>query len=192
MPQKKQLLALFASPHEKGRTAALLTSFLAPFRRQEGWEIHVADVYALNAGPCTDCGYCRKTEGCAFHDLDGLDGLLRQSDALVIASPVYNFSFPAPMKAVLDRTQRYFSARFSLGLRPPVKKRREAALLLSMGSREPEGRDVPRFQLERAFTVMNTALRGTVCWQGTDRGESAGEAEKEAANALALEIIGET
>jgi len=192
MPKKKQLLALFASPHEKGHTAALLTSFLAPFRRREDWEIHVVDIYALRAKPCTDCGYCRKAEGCAFRDLDGLDGLLQQSDALVIASPVYNFSFPAPMKAVLDRTQRYFSARFSLGLRPPIEKHREAALLLSMGSREPEGMNIPRFQLERAFTVMNTALRGTVCWQETDREGNMGNAEKEAANALALEIIRET
>lgn len=192
MPQKKQLLALFASPHEKGHTAALLTSFLAPFKQREDWEIHVVDIFELKANPCTDCGYCGKTEGCAFRDLDKLDSMLRQSDALVVASPVYNFSFPAPMKAVLDRTQRYFSARFSLGLRPPIGKHREAALLMSMGSREPEGRDIPRFQLERAFTVMNTALRGAVCWQETDRGESTGEAEKEAAYALALEIIGKT
>lgn len=191
MPSAKILLALYASPHEQGHTRALLDSFLEPFLSCEDWEVNILDVYALQARPCTDCGYCRKTEGCVYRDLDGFDSLLRQSDILAVASPVYNYSYPAPMKAVLDRTQRYFSARFSLGLRPPVEKHRQAALLLTMGSGEPEGLDFPRFQLERAFTVMNTTLRGTVCRQNTDRGDGTGEAEGAAARALALEIMGD-
>ena len=129
------------------------------------------DAYALNARPCLGCGACQKAEACALPDLDEWDRQLRQCDLLVVASPVYNCSFPAPVKAVLDRTQRYFEARFALGKRPPIEKHREAALLLTMGSEDSFAVEVCTRQLEQAFSVMNTALTGWAVWPGTDQGD---------------------
>lgn len=186
---KKKLLVLFASPHGHGYTHRLLDVFLECFHNHKGWEIEVVDLYQLAPHPCTGCLHCSKEESCAFPDLNALDKSLRQCDLLVVASPVYNFSFPAPMKAWLDRTQRYFEARFSLGLKPPIKKHREAVLLLTMGSEDEYGMEVCAHQLERAFSVMNTTLSRCVLWKSTDRGE-AGKGEAQAqARAIALEIL---
>ena len=134
--QKKQCLVLFGSPHSQGFTRRLAEAYLQPFRASGDWEVTQVDAYALNARPCLGCGACQKAEACALPDLDEFDRQLRQCDLLVVASPVYNCSFPAPVKAVLDRTQRYFEARFALGKRPPIEKHREAALLLTMGSED--------------------------------------------------------
>ena len=148
------------------------------------------DLYRLQPHPCTGCKVCAQEERCAFPDLDALDRSLRACDLLVVASPVYNFSFPAPVKAWLDRTQRYFEARFSLGRKPPIQKHREAVLLLTMGSQDSFAVKVCTHQLERAFSVMHTTLSACALWDGTDRGEEGRIQAQEQARGIALEILG--
>ena len=186
---KKRLLVLFCSPNGHGHTRMLLDSFLEGFKGKKEWEIKEIDVYDLHPNPCIACGACAKKEGCKFSDLDGFDKELRKSDLLVVASPVYNASFPAPMKALLDRTQRYFEARFSLNKKPPIKKRREAVLLPSMGSEEDFGVEVTTYQLKRSFSVMNTQLTGCVVWDATDLGREKQVQAQKKAGSLGLEIL---
>ncbi len=188
MAASKKILVLFGSPHGAGYTRQLLDSFLAPFLEQ-GWQVGTVDAYAAKIKPCTGCGACGKKEGCAFPDFDPIDRAIRESDFLVVASPVYNDSFPAPLKAILDRTQRYFEARFSLNRRPPIKKHRDAALLLTMGAEEEFPIEVTVHQLRRAFSVMNTALVGCAVWPGTNLGDGRRRESMEKASALALDIL---
>lgn len=188
--QKKHMMVLFCSPDPHGNTRMLLDSFMGEFKDRPEWQVSETDVYSLNAHPCTGCRACAKKEKCTFDDLDKFDRELRKSDLLVVASPVYNDSFPAPMKAVLDRSQRYFEARFSLGVRQPIKKHREAVLLLTMGQEEDFPVEVTVHQLQRAFSVMNTSLMGCAVWDGTDLGRKNLGPAQQKAQALALEILG--
>lgn len=190
--QKKRLLVLFCSPNSHGNTRMLLDSFMGEFKDEPGWTVTEIDTYALGARPCTGCKACAQKERCVFDDLDGLDKELRRSDLLVVASPVYNDSFPAPMKAVLDRWQRYFEARFSLNRQPPIKKHREAVLLLTMGREEEFPLEVTAHQLQRAFSVMNTELRHCAVWDGTDLGRRNLGTAQQKARGIALEILGKT
>lgn len=187
---KKKALVLFGSPHGHGYTRRLLDSFLECFREHKSWEIQEVDLFERAPHACTGCRVCAQKEGCSFDDLDDVDKALRQCDLLVVASPVYNFSYPAPVKAWLDRTQRYFEARFSLGMKPPIKKHRKAVLLLTMGSQESFGVEVCTHQLERAFSVMNTTLSAWAVWDATDRGDERKAGAQAAARAIALEILG--
>ena len=186
---KKKALVLFASPKGHGHARMLLESFLEGFKEEKGWEIEEMDLYSMEPKPCVACGACAQKEACQFDDLDKFDKALRKSDLLVVASPVYNASFPAPMKALLDRTQRYFEARFSLNKRPPIKKHREAVLLLTMGSQEDFGVEVTTYQLKRSFSVMNTELTGCVVWDSTDRGRENQVPAQKKARTLGLEIL---
>lgn len=167
--KKKDMLIIYGSPHSKGSTSELLSVFIKDFEESGSWNIHTVDTYQLNPHPCTGCRLCAKKESCAFEDMDKLDKELRQSDLLVIASPIYNYSFPSPLKAVLDRWQRYFEAHFALGKKPAIKKHRRAVALLTMGSDEDFGVEVATYQLKRAFSVMNTELYGCAVWSATDR-----------------------
>ena len=100
-------------------------------------------------------------------DMDEFFRDFENADGIVIATPIYNLSFPAPLKAIFDRTQRYYNARFSLGKRPPIAKHRPAALLMAAGDPHEDG-DIAVKQLCRSFTVTNcTLVDHTIC-AGTD------------------------
>lgn len=150
---KISAVVIFSSPHKNGNTAKILNAYLEKITFP--LDIKFFDAYKLSPSPCIDCGYCKKQEKCAFDDLDALYSAIENCELLIIASPIYNMSFPSPMKAVLDRFQRYFNARFSLGLKPAVKKHRKAVLLASAGSSKETG-EVMISQLKQSFSVMNT------------------------------------
>lgn len=166
--RKRRPLILFASPHPDGATAALLAAYLW----REGVdraECTFFDCYAMRPAPCTDCGYCKEHPACALRDLDPFYAALEAADRLILAAPVYNNGFPAPMKAVVDRLQVYFSARFVRGIRPPIKQKKAAALLLTSGS-AGEKREVLLSQLLPCFTVIHAGLEEVLELPGTDAG----------------------
>ena len=138
------------------------------------------DAYEENFAPCTDCRACRQSEGCAMDDMDGFFADFEACDGIIIASPVYNMSFPAPMKAIIDRMQRYYSARFFLHKRPPIAKYRPVALLLSAGSKEEDG-VLAAQQLKKIFTVTNCELLCQVTLNDTDKNGSISDIETEIA-----------
>lgn len=189
--EKKQLLVLFASPHAQGTTRQLLEAFLQTFRQDPCWEITEMNAFDMQANACIGCKVCAKREGCIYPDLDILDSTLRRSDLLVIASPMYNYSFPAPMKAILDRTQRYYEAWFSLNIKPSIQKPRKAVLLVTMGADEEFGITVMCHQLERAYSVMNTRLAGCAVWRDTDKGTLHKTSAFAKAQALAVQTYAE-
>ncbi len=182
---------VFASPHTHGATRALCDAFasgLTPDR----WTVTEWDVCQKQAAPCTACGYCKTVDGCVLHDLDDFDAALRACDLLVIASPVYNLAFPAQLKAVLDRFQRYFEARFARGVRPAIAKPRRAVLLLTMGRHDSFSVEVCEKMLRQSFSVMNTRLVGALCLTDTDSGVRENDPIFEKARTMAIEIEKET
>ena len=129
----------------------------------------MVNAYDEDIAPCNACGFCQKQEGCSNHDMDQIDILLRRASAIVVATPVYNLSFPAPLKAIIDRFQRYFEARFCLGIKPALPTPKTAALLVTLGSEDMTGVEIMEKQLKLPFSVMNTTLNHTVVWSHTDK-----------------------
>ena len=161
------IMTISGGPRKDGSSAELLRRFTAKINAR----FSHYDAYEKNYAPCTDCRACREFEGCANNDMDGFFTDFEAADGIIIASPVYNMSFPSPMKAIIDRMQRYYSARFFLNKRPPIAKRRPVALLLSAGSEEENGVFVA-LQLKKIFTVTNCELLSQVTWNDTDRNGS--------------------
>lgn len=116
-------------------------------------ETKIFNAYKMNAKPCIDCGCCGRKKGCALSDLDEFFECFENCDVFVAAYPIYFLSLPAPMKAVLDRFQRYFSARFSLNIKKPVEKNRIAVLLSTCGSDDEIGFEITLKQWKMAFSV---------------------------------------
>jgi NAD(P)H-dependent FMN reductase len=96
-----------------------------------------------------------------------VDAALQRADILVIASPVYVLGFPAPLKALLDRGQQYFEAKFSLGI-TAIKKHKKAVLLSAHGSRDDRGVLFMEEQLKMIFNVFNAELSATITAHNTD------------------------
>ncbi len=149
-----KVFVLYCSPHKKGATRRLLHEFL----QERGIEnVDFFDAYELSAKPCIDCGYCAKNDGCAFDDLDELYSAVEEADLLIFASPVYFLSLPAPAKAIMDRLQRYFAARFFRNIVPPIKKPKKTVLLLTYESEKYGGISHIVEQFNMLSTVLNSS-----------------------------------
>ncbi len=160
-----RVLVLFGSPHTEGSTARLLTACLEGMGDVAVTRFHAFDIAAA---PCDDCGFCREANGCRHRDLDAFYEALEAADVLVVATPVYNRAFPAPLKTLLDRLQRYWSARFVRGIRPPIARPKKTVLLTAAGADRTDGHYLAE-QLAPTLTVLNSAPALCVHADATDR-----------------------
>ena len=167
---EKLILTISGSPRYDGYSSKMLQYFIQSLKEnscEEAFCIRHYDSFKCSFAPCNDCRACRGFEGCANRDMDVFYEDFERADCIVIATPIYNLSFPAPLKVIIDRMQRYYNARFSLGKRPPIAKHRKVILLAAAGSSDEDGYVVKR-QLERIFTVTNCELAQSVIFSGTD------------------------
>lgn len=159
-------LFLFGSPKRNSHTSKLCGAFLQGLSKE--YDIDIVRLFELMPKPCNDCGYCKASEGCSKKDLDSLMEKYCNADLVVIASPVYLLSYPAPLKALFDRFQRFYNARFRREILKPIEKPKKAVLLLAAGDDGQEAKAVIEAQTRRAFSVMNTEIVGTVLAEHTD------------------------
>ncbi|MCD6319473.1 MAG: flavodoxin family protein [Candidatus Desulfofervidaceae bacterium] len=100
-----KLLAIYGSPRIQGNSELLLDNFLEG-AKASGCRITRLYVRDLNIFPCTACGECEKTGYCPLQDdMQIVYPLLLDTDALVVATPVYFYGVPAQLKALIDRCQ---------------------------------------------------------------------------------------
>ncbi len=161
------VLAIMASPRKTGYTAKLLGSLLREFPK--GTNIDIVNLYELNPTPCNACGYCKTGNGCSKKDLEGFFKKFETADVIVFATPIYFMGVPAPFKALIDRFQRYYEARFRRNMQKPIEKHRKAVLIVTSGSDGEIGYEVIKHQLLQAFTVLNIEHCGSTLARNTDK-----------------------
>ena len=154
------------------RKASVSTALCNAFTQavQNGFEIKAYNAYKMNAKACYGCGYCDKNNGCVSRDLDEFMADFENADYFIVSTPVYNGSVPSPLKAVVDRFQRYYALRFAHGIKPPVAKPKKAALIIAAGSKG-EGRENIESMFRQQFTVLNTTLEKVIFVDSTDTAE---------------------
>ncbi|MDR1256360.1 MAG: flavodoxin family protein [Spirochaetaceae bacterium] len=172
-----EVFVLFGSPRRNGYTANMLDYFFSSMGGAEAKaQANIFNAYKANIKPCIHCGHCKKIRGCIYDDFIPVERGLESASVLIVASPVYVLGFPAPLKAVLDRAQQYFEAKFSLGIEKPVTKHKAALLFASYGSADGSGVTIMEKQLGLVFRVMNANLVSTVVSPNTDGGHFDAEA----------------
>lgn len=127
------------------------------------------DCFARAVAPCDDCRACYTASRCAKHDMDDVYEAIERAERLVFLTPVYNRSFPAPMKAMIDRLQCYWSARFIRGVRAPIDTPKTAVLITVCGSDRDDGAHLLA-QLEPQLTILHVTDVKAVHIQNSDRG----------------------
>ncbi|GHV30123.1 FMN reductase [Spirochaetia bacterium] len=167
---KKELLLIEGSPRKNGVTAKLAAILLEEAGRiDKTITVTAFDAYALALKPCTHCGYCQKHLSCVNKDFLPVDAALKTADVLVIASPVYVLGFPAPLKALLDRSQQYFEAKYARNT-IAITKPKKAIFLSAYGSKDGKGVHFMEEQLQLVFKVFNAELTATIAAHNTDSG----------------------
>ncbi len=156
-------LILFGAPHRDGVCGRLLEMVCERLETPPT----VVECYARSVSPCDDCRGCHHQVGCVKRDMDDVYEALEQAERLIFIAPVYNRSFPAPMKAMIDRLQCYWAKRFVHGMRPPIAIPKTALLLTAAGSDRGDGEQL-LFQLEPALTVLHVTDVKAVHVDNTD------------------------
>ena len=152
----KKLLIINGSPREQGVSVQLINQVKSYFA---DCIIRQYDTYKMAPAPCIDCKYCEYHQGCVNRDLDIFFEDFESADYIAFFSPVYNNFFPAPLKAIIDRFQHYFSARFKRGANPPIEKHRRVGVVICSGSNSRQCADYMTSTLKQSFKVLN----GEVC-----------------------------
>ena len=100
----KRILVLTSSGRTNSNSTAMAEAF-AHAARDAGNSVVVEDAFALDVGPCTGCGKCFTQERpCVFDDdFTSVAQQILDSDVIVFAAPVYWYTFPMKLKAVIDK-----------------------------------------------------------------------------------------
>ena len=98
-----KLLVLKSSPRPKGNSSTLADQ-LADGATQAGAQVESVFLHKLNIHPCNGCDACVKTGRCTTKDdMQPLYSKLIEADAVVLASPIYWFTYTAQLKICIDR-----------------------------------------------------------------------------------------
>jgi multimeric flavodoxin WrbA len=100
----QSILILKGSPREKGNSATLADQIYAGATKA-GAQVESVYLHGMNIQPCDGCDVCQEGyEGCIIEDdMQSLYPKLTAADVIVIASPIYWFTFSAQTKLCIDR-----------------------------------------------------------------------------------------
>lgn len=130
----KKVLALMGSPRKGKNTDELLDYLLAGIQ-ESSYEINKVYLIDKKINPCTGCDYCGKVEGCVSKDdmnsiYEGFD----ESDIIILAAPIYFNSVNGLTKNMIDRCQKYWSLKYSIGKKYKQTEDRVGVFLATGGA----------------------------------------------------------
>ncbi len=132
--EKKHILVLCGSPRKESNSTRMAESF-GKGAQTKGHQVTYFDTSAKAIKGCTACDSCWSEDNpCVYRDdFDQLYPLMEKADVMVYATPLYWFTFPAPLKAAVDKMYAYAGDRPDrpLGIR-------ECFLLVCAGDQDPD------------------------------------------------------
>ncbi len=121
-----KILILNGSPRPNGNTVAMIEAFTAGLN-PKSHQVTVMDIPKMDIAGCIACEYCHgKGEGKCIQkdDMEPVYIALKEAEMIVIASPIYYFSFTGQLHNAINRM-------YALGI---PKKLEKSMLILSSGS----------------------------------------------------------
>jgi len=126
-----KVLGILGSPRRGGNSDMLLDEMLkgASSVGAVTEKIYLGD---LNFKGCIECSGCDKTGICVLKDdMTPIYDKLREADIIVAASPIFFLSITAQLKALIDRCQSEWVAKYKLKLEAAIKPRKGAFICVS-------------------------------------------------------------
>ncbi len=130
---ERKIVILKGSPRIKGNST-ILADRVEAGARSAGAQVDSFSLHKMHIEPCSACDHCHVVEigKCSIDDdMQQLFPLLRQADALVIASPVYWFTMSAQTKLCIDR---WYSLEGQTG---NALRGKQIAIILTYGDTDP-------------------------------------------------------
>jgi multimeric flavodoxin WrbA len=158
-------IAIVGSPRKKGNTEILARHALKAIE-EEGLATELVSLAGLEMKPCIACMVCENEECCPLEDdLFPIYLKMKESDAIILASPVYFGSVTALTKALMERTGyiAYLNGRVF-----------EGKVGGSLAVARRAGQNFTFAQLNYWFQIMGCFVPGSTYWNmafGHKKGE---------------------
>ena len=165
-----RILGIAGSPRRDGNTDLLLCQAMSGAGKQ-GAQTKTITLSELSIAPCRHCDKCQQTGNCEIEDdMQWLYHELRETDCLVLASPIFFMGVTAQVKAMIDRCQALWVIKYVLKLPislNPHKGRK--GLFISVGSREIPDLFTPAIATVKSwFATLDIAYAGDLLFPGID------------------------
>ena len=130
-----KIVAVLGSPRPNGNSALMARAFLE-VARERGADTEVYQLNQMNITGCQGCGQCKTDEDACVvvDDLTPVYDSIRESDLLVLASPVYFGDLSGQLKCFWDRTFAWVNPDFTSRLAAGKK----SVLMLAQGAADAE------------------------------------------------------
>lgn len=115
---KKKVMVLTGSPRAKGNSETLADALISG-AQEAGHEIIKYNIRNNTFKGCIACDKCfSQDKACIFDDdFSEFAEVVKDVDALIIATPLYWFTFPAQLKALLDKFYSFIIAEKKLAIK---------------------------------------------------------------------------
>lgn len=161
-----KVLLINGSPRENGNTYTALKEMERVFNA-EGVETELVQIGNKSIRGCMACNACAKLGRCVFDDaVNELAPKLKESDGIVVGSPVYFASANASVVAFMQRL--FYSVDFDLSMKvgAAVVAARRGGLSASFD------------ELNKFFAISGMPIATSQYWNSV-HGRAAGEAEQD-------------
>ena len=151
----KKVIGFLGSPRRGGNSEILLDCALKG-AQNAGAESRKIIVSELKIAPCAACYACQADGICVIKDdFQEIHRLLREENLFLFAFPLYFMSMPAQLKALIDRAQCCWAAKYLLK-KPvaPLTPGRKCSAIMLRGMTGLNSFTCPRETL-KAFCVVN-------------------------------------
>lgn len=165
----KKVLALMGSPRKRRNTDNLLEYILDGIR-VNNYEINKIYLSDNKINPCTGCDYCGKVESCVNNDdMSLIYEAFDNSDIIILAAPIYFNSVNGLTKNMIDRCQKYWSLKYSLGKKYKRTEDRVGIFLATGGApftHDQFNGSIP--VMDYFFRSINASYKGNYFISNTD------------------------
>ncbi|MBC7229053.1 MAG: flavodoxin family protein [Actinobacteria bacterium] len=165
------LLALYTSPRRNGNTSLLLDA-LSEGAGEAGLEVRAFRVADMDLRPCRACNACFRDGECVQKDdMQEIYPHLLGAEAVAMAAPIFSMNICAQAKALIDRCQRFWSARYVLGrelVEPERAALRRGFFLSCCGRDKPQTFDCTRPVMAYFFYMIRVGDWTSLTFAGVD------------------------
>lgn len=131
-----KVLGILGSPRRGGNSELLLDKALEG-ANSVGLNTEKIVLNELKFSPCQECAGCAKTGKCIIEDeMQIVYKKLAEAEAIILASPIFFGSLPAQVKAMIDRCQCLWVAKYVLKKDTPPKTKKGHLILVGATNRD--------------------------------------------------------
>ena len=168
-----KFLGLAASPRRNGNSTILLKEALRG-AADAGAETELLLLNSYKFSGCLACDGCFKDGECVINDdMQVIYKKILEADRLALAAPIFSMGMCSQAKAMIDRTQRFWSTRFILkrDVVPDKERRppRKGIFISVAGSGHKKVFDGAIQVAKYFFLMLETQFTGEYCYHEIDR-----------------------